>query len=40
MATVDSSSVTFDIKLASGKSVVDPVPLNEGLVFEFTGKYK
>ena len=38
MATIDSSYVTFAIKLGNGNPVTGAVPLNEGLVFEFTGK--
>ena len=39
MATIDSSYVAFDIKMANGKPVSGAVPLDEMLVFEFTGKF-
>ena len=38
-SVIDSSYVVFDIMMANGKPVSGAVPLNEMLVFQFTGKF-
>ena len=39
MATIDSSFVAFDI-MSKGSPVSGAVPLDEMLVFKFSGKFK